>query len=141
MIYCKTILDSPNPPEIEKPVEDWEEGLKREKNIYWKNKKWCGRILQRFIQKYGNPKFENKENAGLANLFQEKYSVSFLESFVAALFRRKTVFVSNKLTHYALKFIFYALRLDKTWLTIHSHLEKIMFEVIRPTKKKKTFTF
>lgn len=66
---------------------------------------------------------------GLANLFQEKYSVFFLESFVTLLLKRKTCFVPSKLTHFALKYVYYSLRLEKTMATLHPHLEKIMFEV------------
>ena len=132
MVFVKTILDSPIPPNLESPTQDDEECQIREKNVLWQNKKWCGRVLQRFIQKYGNPKFENKENKGLATLFEEKYSVSFLETFVAILFKRKSLFVSRKLLHFSLKYVFYALRLAKTWVTIHPHLEKIMFEVLMP---------
>ena len=132
MVFLKTILDSPIPQNLESSTLDEEESLLREKNILWQNKKWCGRILQRFIQKYGNPKFENKENQGLATLFEDKYSVSFLETFVAILFKRRSHFVSRKLLHFALKYVFYSLRLTKTWVTIHPHLEKIMFEVLIP---------
>ena len=132
MVFLKTILDSPIPANLEVPTQDDEQASEREKNVLWQNKKWCGRVLQRFIQKYGNPKFENKENKGLATLFEEKYSVSFLETFVATLFKRKTVFVSRKLLHFSLKYLFYALRLTKTWHTVHPHLEKIMFDVLIP---------
>jgi len=132
MVFVKTILDSPIPANLEIPTQDDEESRIREKNVLWQNKKWCGRILQRFIQKYGNSKFENKENKGLATLFEEKYSVSFLETFVAILFKRRTNFVSRKLLHFSLKYVFYALRLAKTWLMIHPHLEKIMFDVLIP---------
>lgn len=132
MVFLKTILDSPIPANLEAPTQDEDECQKREKDVLWQNKKWCGRILQRFIQKYGNPKFENKENQGLAGLFEEKYSVSFLETFVAILFKRKTVFISRKLLHFSLKYLFYSLRLTKTWETVHPHLEKILFEVLVP---------
>lgn len=132
MVFLKTVLDSPIPAELETPTQDEEESNKREKNVLWQNKKWCGRILQRFIQKYGNPKFENVTNEGLAALFEEKYSVSFLETFVAILFKRKSCFISRKLLHFSLKYLFYSLRLNKTWVTIHSHLEKILFDVLIP---------
>jgi hypothetical protein len=39
MIFIKTVLDAPVPPELETPTDDEEEARLREKNIHWKLKK------------------------------------------------------------------------------------------------------
>ena len=46
-LLFKYIIDSKIPPELETPISDFQEILLRDKNIHWRAKKWCGRILQR----------------------------------------------------------------------------------------------
>lgn len=49
MNIIKMILDKPVKAELETVLFEHEEIVVRAKNIYWRNKKYCGRILQRFI--------------------------------------------------------------------------------------------
>lgn len=43
------ILRSPIPPELMVPTLLEEEIISRDKHYLWTNKKWAGRIMQRFI--------------------------------------------------------------------------------------------
>jgi importin-7 len=136
MVIIKTVLDSGVPPELENKVTDEEEMRKREKSCYWRNKKWCGRILQRFIQKYGNPKWETSqekyESKGLSDLFQTNYSVPFLESFLAILFKSKSNFVGLKLIYFSLKYIFYSIRIETSFRVLQQYFDRILFDLLVP---------
>ena len=132
MVFLKTILDAPVPPELEAFNESEDEARLREKNIHWKLKKYCGRILQRFIQKYGNKKSLLAEDHSVADDFIQNYSLPFLESFMTFLFKKNTLFVSRKTIHFSLKYIFYALKIENSFIKLHPHLEKILFDVALP---------
>jgi hypothetical protein len=49
MLFFKTIIQSPVPPELATPTPDADEETKREKTYLWTNKKWASRIVLRFI--------------------------------------------------------------------------------------------
>ena len=56
----------------------------------------------------------------------------FLESFVQLILKRKTQYVSPKTTFFSLKYLFYSLKIEKTFSSVHNILEKILFEYLIP---------
>jgi hypothetical protein len=132
MMYVKVLVEKDVPKEVESLPVDNDEAYKREKNIHWNNKKWCGRILQRFVQKHGNVKYETNETKGFATLYTNTYSMQFLDIFLKAIDRRKTHFVAHKFTYFATKNLYYALRNETLRKALLPFLETIMLEHLVP---------
>lgn len=61
-----------------------------------------------------------------------KYSEAFLEVMVKLLYDARTVFVSPKVVHLALSYLFYALTQKVTFNRIQPCIENILFEVVIP---------
>jgi len=105
--------------------------LDGQKDLIGSAKKWTGRALQRFIQKYGNPKFAAKGSEGFAALWLENYSVGFLEIFTKVLMSAKNQ-PNPKVVHYALKYLFYSLRIEKTCEVLKPFLREMLTEILVP---------
>lgn len=132
MTFLKAICDSPVPVEAEAEPKSDDEARKRDKIIYWSNKKWCGEIMSRFVQKYGNVRWVSKTEIDSARNIQSKYLVPFLETFVKALLRRKTHFVANKYTYFAAQFVFYAIKTEEMFNRLNPLLEELLLDVFLP---------
>lgn len=85
MSFMKIIIDSPVAVELSSPTIDEQEMLRREKSYVWMNKKWSGRIMQRVIQKFCNPKLMDKEHKAYAESLQTTYGPPFMQSFYQIL--------------------------------------------------------
>jgi hypothetical protein len=57
IVFYKTIIDRPVPPELEAKTEDMHEIEERDKHIIWKTKGIASKTTYRMFSKYGNPKF------------------------------------------------------------------------------------
>ena len=68
MIIIKTLLDFSLPESLLNQVANGQEIRQRDKHIFNKNKKACGKILLTLISKWGNPKM-NKKFPMICNLF------------------------------------------------------------------------
>jgi len=132
MVAMAKICDSEVPADAQTPVKTCDELIKREKNVYWVNKKWCGEIMIRFMQKFGNKDTTNLENKEYAPSIKTDYLVPFLEIFVKNLLKRKTHFIANKYSFYAGKYIFYSLKIPEFREMLNEHLEELLFDVFLP---------
>lgn len=74
----------PLDPSLLQPAQDYDEIIKRTKNIHFKNIKMVGKILMRFIQKHFNVRFESESQ--LPQIFDQKYSIVFLEMHLNYLY-------------------------------------------------------
>lgn len=120
------------PADAESEPKSDEEVRLREKVVYWSNKKWCGEILNRFMQKYGNPKAVAATEIEFARTLQSKYLILFLETFVKALLRRKTHFVANKYTYFASQFVYHAIKHEEIFNRLNPLLEELLMDVYFP---------
>lgn len=132
ILFVKNVLDFPIPHNLETQTQNQEEIYLREENIFWKNRKWCAKILQRFLEKYCILEFGMIEldKKCFAVVFEEKYL--FLDTFIAILFNRKTFFVSRMMLNYSLIYMKFTLYLKNTLQKLHSILESIIFDVLIP---------
>lgn len=131
MVFVRTILDSPIPQDLEETTQDEQEIVKREKNVFWKNRNCCAMVLESFLLKYSNSKFEKQKNKGLALIIQEKYL--FCEAFLDILIRRNNLFVSQKLLYFSMKYLHSALiNIPKSSAILTPHLSKLVFEIAIP---------
>lgn len=132
MLAMAKICDSEVPAEVQTPITTHEELLKRDKNVYWSNKKWCGQILMRFIQKFGNDKTVTSSDKPYAQKIRVDYLVPFLKIFILGLLKRKTTFVAQKYTFYAAKYCYYGMANVDFLSLLNEHLEELLFDVFLP---------
>ena len=93
ILFFKTILDRPVPAELESFVEDMEEIQNRDKNIVWKTKGIAAKTTYRLFSKYGNPKFQSKDElTKFCTRFKSDFAIPLLESHLQIVLKRKTFF-------------------------------------------------
>ena len=136
MIF-KTILDTGVPPQYESKIINEVDIRKTEKICFWRNKKWCGRILYKFIQisdKSKKRKFSKNNNLteAISSIFLNNYNLLFLESFLAILFKSNSSFISRKLLYYSLKYIFHSVNIDSSYKILQQYLDQILFDFLIP---------
>ena len=104
----------------------------KEKSYLWANRKQAGRIMVRVIQKYCNPKMVRAE----MKLFQEHivttYTSSFMETFYQILVSSESSFVNPKTCLYAVKYLFFALKIPFTEQMLLPYLDKVLFDIALP---------
>ncbi|CAK65923.1 unnamed protein product (macronuclear) [Paramecium tetraurelia] len=131
MLYFKTIIQAPPPPELSTLTQDAEEETRREKTYIWTNKKWASRIILRFIQKFANKKMVESNMAEFAEHIKSTYAIGFMEIFYKIL-TDNTQFQGPRTCLFALKYLFYSLKLDNTKELLKPHYDKLIYHVAIP---------
>jgi len=134
MSFFKFILDKKLGEELESTTEDRNIINQRAKNVFWLNKKSCGRILVHFMRIYIKPKpLANDPYAAVTQLFLQNYAVPFLESFVQILYNKKQQYVPVKVVYFAMKYVYRALSFPDLEKLLTIHLEALLFDLLIPT--------
>ena len=110
MTFLKQILDRNIGDDLESPTSERLTIESRQRNIFWLNKKQAARVIDKFMFKYSDPRFERAENKGIANVYQNNYAVPFLETFLKIIIRQREKFVHVKLYYFSLRYVFRALK-------------------------------
>ncbi|EAS00014.1 importin-beta amine-terminal domain protein (macronuclear) [Tetrahymena thermophila SB210] len=105
-----------------------------DKNIYWKNRKWCFKILIKIFHKYCFKNPQDRVIQQISCLFLQKYAVPFFESVLEILFNEyyKGQYVSDIVINNCILFIYYSLGHDETFNALHPVLEKIVLDICIP---------
>lgn len=123
------ILESDVPVEAQREVKTLEELIAREKNVYWSSKKWCGEILTRFVQKYGNPNWGSKKDIPFAQKIMKDYLGPILEITIKILIKSRVQFVSERFRYFLTRYCYFALRNDAYFPLLNKHLEGLLLDV------------
>mmetsp|Transcript_15121 Transcript_15121/g.12839 ORF Transcript_15121/g.12839 Transcript_15121/m.12839 type:complete len:126 (+) Transcript_15121:710-1087(+) len=110
MTFLKQILDRNIGDDLESPTSERLTIESRQRNIFWLNKKQAARVIDKFMFKYSDPRFERAENKGIANVYQNNYAIPFLETFLKIIIRQREKFVHVKLYYFSLRYVFRALK-------------------------------
>ena len=132
MTFFKVILDKNVNPDLESLTEDYKVIAEREKNIYWRNKKICARVLAHYITKYRDVKNNRKEHKEFSKLFMTNYAIPFLKSFMEILHRKKDHYLSVKVQFYAMKYVERSLKENNMRILLQEHLEFLLFDILIP---------
>jgi len=134
MTFFKLIVDKTLDNDLISPTSDQDTIHKRAKNIFWLNKKNCGRILVHFIRTYVTPKPKRDfQYQGVSQLFLNKYAVPFLESFIQILSKKKDEYVPVKVQYFAMRYIYRALNFPDLEKLLLNYLEPLMFDFLIPS--------
>ncbi|CAD8152713.1 unnamed protein product [Paramecium pentaurelia] len=131
MLFLKTIISAPTPPELASFTQDSEEETRREKSYIWTNKKWASRIVLRFIQKFANKKMVDPDMTDFAEHIKSTYAIGFMELFYKIL-TDNTQFQGPRTCLFALKYLYYSLKLDNTKELLKAHYDKLIYHVAIP---------
>lgn len=132
MTYFKLILDIPLSDELESLTGDLKILAIRNKNIQWRNKKWCSKIIDLFLWRYGDKNTEGQSNTGLAAHFHDKYGISYLQTSLDILSRSKSKYVHPKVLYYSLRYFQKAMKFDNMLIVLKDYLSTIMFDNLIP---------
>lgn len=106
----------------------------REAWVWWRLKKWAGRIITHFIQRYGNPKYSKEENVQFAEYFRSNSAVMLCGAIMNVLHARSSgAFVTDNLVRNCLTFLSNCSEMSPTYKVMKPHLNFILFDVIFPT--------
>lgn len=132
MTFFKVILDKNVHETLESPTEDFKTIAQREKNVYWRNKKICARVLAHYITKYRDVKNNRKEHKEFSKLFMSNYATPFLKTFMEILHRKKDHYLSVKVQFYSMKYVERCLKENSMRILLQDHLEFLLFDVLIP---------
>lgn len=118
--------------ELENATIERKEIEARQHNIYWLNKKWASKIIDKFVYKYSDKRYERENNTGISEVYQAKYAIPFLKTSAEVILNQRTKFVHVKVYYFALRYIFRALKFKNMSSMIVEHLEGIMFDNLVP---------
>lgn len=134
MTFFKVIVDKSLGTELESQTESQNVINQRARHVFWLNKKNSLRILATWLARYTNykPTAKKTKLSEISQLFIDKYSVSFLESCVQILYKRKEQYVPVKVLYFAMKYVFRAMNFTNLNDLLASHLEPLLFEYLIP---------
>ena len=126
------ILERPFPQGMETKTGN-ERILERwEMSSAWSNKKWCARILNRFLNKYCDRTTCKDENKVFPEIFLSFYSNHFFETLLKLLSALKNYYIHPKFRFFALKYMINSLNFPEIYNCINTNFENIIYDVIIP---------
>jgi hypothetical protein len=97
-------------------------------------KKWASRIICRFIQRFGNPRYSGDEYKQFAEYFRANSSIVLLTPVMNVIANKsRGGFVTDEVYRNCLSYINSAVEMSPTYKLIKPHLDFILFGVIFPT--------
>lgn len=132
MTFFKLVLDNPISAELESQTTNQRVIAEREKNIYWRNKKLCSKIITKLHNKYRNITAPNEKTRSFSQIFQRTYSLPFLETNLKILQKSKEQYVYVKVQFYAMSFINKLINDKELRNHLKDHLEFILFDIVIP---------
>lgn len=114
------------------PTEDPAVIATREKNVFWQNKKWAGRIMSQLLLKYLVVHNDNQEDKVFSEVFLSEYAPFFLKNSIETLQKAQNHFFPVKVKYYTLKFIDKSLKNRVLRNLLKDQIEFILFDVLIP---------
>ena len=106
----------------------------RTANPWWKAKKWSGRIMCQFIQRYGNPRHCSDDCVPFANYFKGTVANILLAPVMNTLLKKSQgTFVTDIVHRMCLSYTASAIEMSPSYKAVKPHLEFLLFTVIFPT--------
>ena len=101
---------------------------------WWKLKKWCARIVNHFISRYGNPMHCGEENKKFAEFFRSELSILLLTPVMNVLeIKAKGGFITSRVHQLCLGYVAHAIEMSPTYKLIKQHMPMLLFEMVLPT--------
>lgn len=123
-------------PEANEHIEPLNQPIDLEERVqwpWWKLKKWVGRILNHFIQRYGNPKYANETNKTFSEFFKSTLSVRILPClFVNLHWKTQHKYVADHVVRSSLSFLSSAAEMAPSYKAMKPQLSFLLLDVIFP---------
>lgn len=101
---------------------------------WWKLKKWAGRLMCTFIQRYGNPRYTDEAYSAFATYFRDHVAASLLPSVMEALLvKARGGFLTEDVHRYCLTYLNNCVEMSPSYKFIKGHLNFVLYEVLFPT--------
>ena len=124
----------------EAPAHALDEDLdERERNHFWKTKKWAYANLNRLFVRYGNPSSNHKNTSADMVEFSKTFLASFapeiLKSYLHQIekWASKTMWLSKPSLSYSLSFMDECIKPKSMWNHLKPHMETLISHVLFPT--------
>ncbi|KAL8707361.1 MAG: hypothetical protein Q9220_007585 [cf. Caloplaca sp. 1 TL-2023] len=121
------------------PVKALEEDLdERERNHWWKSKKWAYANLNRLYVRYGNPSSHPKDSPAEVVAFSKTFIVDFAPEILKAYLQQidkwaqKSIWLSKSTLSYSLSFLDECVKPKSMWNRLKPHMETLISHVFFP---------
>ena len=107
----------------------------RRKWPWWKVKKWVGRIMTYFIQRYGNPRYCNTDHIEFANYFRSHSAITWLLCIFDVLDSKVThgFYLTDDVYRSAISYVSNCCEMSPTYKVVKPHLNFLLFQIVYPT--------
>lgn len=127
-----------------KPLPEASEGLEplhqptdpeeRKQWPWWKLKKWASRIMNHFVQRYGNPRYAPEETKAFSEYFRSHIAVALLTPCLQVLeVKARGGYVTDIVHRSCISYLANCAEMSPTYKILKPHLEFMLFRVIFPT--------
>ena len=97
-------------------------------------KKWAGRIITQFIQRYGNPRYAGEEYKQFAEFFRANTASQLLVPVMNCLaVQSRGGFLTNDVHRMCISFVASCVEMSPTYKVLKPHLDFLLFQVVFPT--------
>lgn len=134
--WCTLFINvvNKNPPESSMPEDNDE----REKNHWWKAKKWAYANLNRLFVRYGNPQTLGKSGevdySDVAKYFISHFAPEILKAYLVQIEKwvGKTLWLSRAVLNLTLTFLEECIKPKSTWDLLKPHTESLLEHLVFP---------
>ncbi|KAJ6250883.1 d-importin 7/ranbp7 [Anaeramoeba flamelloides] len=122
---------------LERPIQENEQNSiedERDRDIWWKCKKWVMYLVNKFFQSYMIKSIISSDYIDFSNRFINEYSTPLLESCITLLNQRKEqdMFLTDRVLRLVLSVINTCLLYSKTWKIMKPHIDLILLDTAFP---------
>jgi hypothetical protein len=97
-------------------------------------KKWAGRIVTHFIQRYGNPRYADADFKQFAEFFRAHTANQLLAPVMNCLARvTKGSYITDDAHRMCISYVASCVEMSPTYKVLKPHLDFILFSVVFPT--------
>lgn len=118
----------------QEPVGQPTEESERRQWPWWKLKKWAGRLITTFIQRYGNPKYTEECYVEFSKYFASVFAVQLLQPVFQVLSSKSSgSFVTDEVHINCISFVSNCSEMSVTYKVVKPLLRDLLVNVIFPT--------
>ncbi|KAA6412816.1 MAG: nonsense-mediated mRNA decay (Nmd5) [Lasallia pustulata] len=131
-LFLRVVAKEPPPNALSEDLEE------REKNHWWKAKKWAYANLNRLFVRYGNPSTLSKNNGQDYTEFSKTFITSFAPEILKGYLQQiekwvsKTTWLSKPSLSYTLSFLDECVKPKSMWSHLKPHMDNLISHVLFP---------
>ena len=100
---------------------------------WWKLKKWAFRIIQNFIQRYGNPRHADPEYEAFAKFFRDNTAAVLLAPVLNTLGQKaQGAYLTEDVHRMSITYVVACVEMSPTFKILKPHMDFLLFNIVFP---------